>query len=284
MTAARDDELLRALGRAIEKQRLYMLYQPKVRLPDGSLAGVEALMRWEDPDLGAVEPSRFIPLAEEHGLIDELTLWGLRTILRQWLEWCDEGIDTGIAFNISALSLQHLDFPDLVERMCRGLSVPTDRLVLELTEGATQPLVKLMDTLTRFRIKGIGLAIDDFGTGYSSLMQLRQLPFTDVKLDQNFVADVQCSRDSRLIVQSIIDLAHGLGLIATAEGVETVDQLRTLAELGCNQAQGYLISPPIAPRALKAWLQAFRREWPRLIADELLALWGDVEANALSER
>ena len=95
-----------------------------------------------------------------------------------------KGIDTCIAFNISALSLEHLDFPDLVERMCRALGVPTDRLVLELTEGATQPLIKLMDTLTRFRIKGIGLAIDDFGTGYSSLMQLRQLPFTEVKIDQ----------------------------------------------------------------------------------------------------
>jgi EAL domain-containing protein (putative c-di-GMP-specific phosphodiesterase class I) len=273
MQAVSDDRLVRALGRAIEQQRLYMLYQPKVKLPSGSLAGVEALMRWEDPELGPVEPSRFIPLAEQHGLIDELTLWGLRTILRQWLEWCDEGIDTGVAFNISALSLQHLDFPDLVERMCRGLSVPTDRLALELTEGATQPLVKLMDTLTRFRIKGIGLAIDDFGTGYSSLMQLRQLPFTDVKLDQTFVADVHCSRDSRLIIGSITELAHGLGLVATAEGVETVDQLRTLAELGCDQAQGYLISPPIPPDQLRAWKQAFRREWPTLMADEKLALW-----------
>jgi EAL domain-containing protein (putative c-di-GMP-specific phosphodiesterase class I) len=273
MDSPAEDRLIRALGRALDQQRLYMLYQPKVRLPEGSLAGVEALVRWEDPDLGAVEPSRFIPLAEKHGLIDELTLWGLRTILRQWLEWCDEGIDTGIAFNISALSLQHLDFPDLVERMCRALSVPTDRLVLELTEGATQPLVKLMDTLTRFRIKGIGLAIDDFGTGYSSLMQLRQLPFTDVKLDQTFVADVHSSRDSRLIIRSITDLAHGLGLIATAEGVETVDQLRALTDLGCDQAQGYLICPPMAPEKLKSWRQSFRREWPVLMADERLALW-----------
>ena len=202
-----------------------MLYQPKVRLRDGALASVEALMRWDDPELGSVEPSRFIPLAEEHGLIDDLTFWGLRTILRQWLDWCDEGIDTKIAFNISALSLQHLDFPDLVERMCTGLDVPTDRLVLELTEGATQPLVKLMDTLTRFRIKGLGLAIDDFGTGYSSLMQLRQLPFTEVKIDRLFVMDLEQSRDSRLIVRAIADLAHGLGLTATAEGVETIEQL-----------------------------------------------------------
>jgi EAL domain-containing protein (putative c-di-GMP-specific phosphodiesterase class I) len=261
-----------------------MVYQPKVSLRDGGLTRVEALVRWDDPEFGPIAPSRFVPLAEEHGLIDDLTQWGLRTILRQWLDWCDEGLDTCIAFNISALSLQHLDFPDLVERMCRALEVPTDRLVLELTEGATQPLVKLMDTLTRFRIKGIGLAIDDFGTGYSSLMQLRQLPFTEVKIDQAFVADVTRSRDCKLIIQAITDLAHGLGLVATAEGVETIEQLRAVRELGCDVVQGYLISPPLDPAALKGWTSDFRRGWPAMIADARLALWGDVEADSLGQR
>jgi EAL domain-containing protein (putative c-di-GMP-specific phosphodiesterase class I) len=279
-----DKALLADLQRALKKQQLHMFYQPKVRVRDGTLVRVEALVRWDHPDLGAVEPSRFVPLAEEHGLIDDLTLWGLRTILRQWLDWRDEGIDTQIAFNISALSLQHLDFPDLVERMCAGLGVPTDRLVLELTEGATQPLVKLMDTLTRFRIKGIGLAIDDFGTGYSSLMQLRQLPFTEVKIDQAFVADLTHSRDCRLIVQAIADLAHALGLTATAEGVETLEQLRAVTELGCDLVQGYLVSPPLEPQALGVWKTAFRRAWPKMMAEEPLALWGDVEADALGER
>ncbi len=273
-----------SLERALEKQQLYMAYQPKVSLRDGSLKRVEALVRWEDPELGTVEPSRFIPLAEQHGLIDALTQWGLRTALRQWLEWRDQGIDTSIAFNISALSLEQLDFPDLVERMCRALDVPIDRLVLELTEGATQPLIKLMDTLTRFRIKGIGLAIDDFGTGYSSLMQLRQLPFTEVKIDQSFIADAARSRDCRLIIQSVADLAHGLGLTATAEGVETLDQLRLVRELGCDLVQGYLISPPLEPQDLKAWKQKFRRSWPAMIAEAPLALWGDVETDALGER
>jgi EAL domain-containing protein (putative c-di-GMP-specific phosphodiesterase class I) len=279
-----EERLLRALAAAIEKQQLHMFYQPNVRLRDGALMRVEALVRWDDPELGLVEPSRFVPLAEEHGLIDELTQWGLRTILRQWLDWCEEGIDTSIAFNISALSLQHLDFPDLVERMCRALDVPTDRLVLELTEGATQPLVKLMDTLTRFRIKGIGLAIDDFGTGYSSMMQLRQLPFTEVKIDQQFVADVPQSRDCRLIVQTIAELAHGLGLSATAEGVETPEQLQAVRELGCDLAQGYLIATPMPPEALGKWKKAFRSEWPKLMAAEPLTLWSDVEADALSQR
>ncbi len=276
-------QLLTSLQQALEDQRLHMVYQPKVTLREGKLARVEALVRWEDPELGTIEPSRFVPLAEQHGLIDDLTHWGLRTILRQWLDWCDEGIDTCIALNISALSLQHLDFPDLVERMCRALDVPTDRLVLELTEGATQPLVKLMDTLTRFRIKGIGLAIDDFGTGYSTLMQLRHLPFTEVKIDQAFVADIDRSRDCRLIVQAITDLAHALGLKATAEGVETVDQLRLVRELGCDLAQGYLIAQPLDPKALGPWKKKFRRAWPGLIEQEKLALWGDVETDSLSE-
>jgi EAL domain-containing protein (putative c-di-GMP-specific phosphodiesterase class I) len=284
MSRKHKDPLLAGLRRALGEQRLNMVYQPKVSLRDGSLIRVEALVRWADPELGPVDPSRFVRLAEDHGLIDDLTLWGLRTILRQWLDWCDEGLDTCIAFNISALSLQHLDFPDLVERMCRALEVPTDRLVLELTEGATQPLVKMMDTLTRFRIKGIGLAIDDFGTGYSSLMQLRQLPFTEVKIDQAFTADIARSRDCRLIIQAITELAHGLGLTATAEGVETVEQLRLVHELGCDLVQGYLISPPMPPAELKGWKKDFRRRWRELISGEELALWRNVKADALSER
>jgi len=276
--------LLASFEQALEEQRLHMVYQPKVALRDGCLKRVEALVRWDDPELGTVEPSRFVPLAERHGLIDPLTSWGLTTVLNQWLEWRDSGIDTCIAFNISALSLQHLDFPDLVERECQALGVPTDRLVMELTEGATQPLVKLMDTLTRFRIKGIGLAIDDFGTGYSSLMQLRQLPFTEVKIDQAFIADAEQSRDCRLIIQSIADLAHGLGLTATAEGVETVGQLRLVRELGCDVAQGYLISRPLEPQALKAWHAGFRRAWPEMIAEGKLALWDDVETDSLGQR
>ena len=281
MTSRPELALLEGFERALINHRLHMVYQPKVRLRDGNLMRVEALVRWDDPQFGSVAPSRFVPLAEKHGLIEELTQWGLRTTLRQWLKWCQQGIDTCLAFNISALSLEQLDFPDLVERMCRALGVPTDRLVLELTEGATQPLVKLMDTLTRFRIKGIGLAIDDFGTGYSSLSQLRQLPFSEVKIDQSFVADAVRSRDSRVIVQSVVDLAHGLGLTATAEGVETVEQLRLVRELGCDVVQGYLISYPLEPEALLPWKKEFKTRWPVLIGEEPLALWSDVEPDAL---
>ena len=281
MTPRPELALVEGFERALINHRLHMVYQPKVRLRDGALTRVEALVRWDDPQFGSVAPSRFVPLAEKHGLIEELTQWGLRTTLRQWLRWREQGIDTCLAFNISALSLEQLDFPDLVERMCRALDVPTDRLVLELTESATQPLIQLMDTLTRFRIKGIGLAIDDFGTGYSSLMQLRQLPFTEVKIDRFFVIDAVNSQESRLIIKAIVELAHGLGLTVTAEGVETREQLQSLGELGCDVAQGYLISQPLEPDSLMPWKQEFRGRWPELIEDEGLALWSYVEADAL---
>ena len=282
MTAA-DRKLLQSFEKALASQELRIVYQPKISLRDGRLTRVEALVRWDDPDMGPVSPSRFVPLAERHGLIDPLTEWGLRTTLRQWRTWRKQGLETRLAFNISAISLERLDFPDLVERLCREIEVPTDRLVLELTEGATQKLVKLMDTLTRFRIKGMGLAIDDFGTGYSSLLQLRQLPFTEVKIDRCFVADLPSAHDSRLIVRTIAELAHGLGLVATAEGVETIEQLRSVRELGCDVVQGYLISPPLEADELIPWEKDFKRRWPDLLSDEALELWGDVETNSLSE-
>ena len=283
MTAA-DRRLLESFAKALADQKLRLVYQPKVSLKDGRLTRVEALVRWDDPELGPVSPSRFVPLAEKHGLIDSLTEWGLRTTLRQWLIWREQGLETRLAFNISAISLQSLDFPDLVERICQEMDVPTDRLVLELTEGATQQFVKLMDTLTRFRIKGIGLAIDDFGTGYSSLLQLRQLPFTELKIDRCFVIDLPTAHDSRLIVRTIAELAHGLGLVATAEGVETIEQLRSVRELGCDVVQGFLIAPPLEPDELLGWNEGFKRRWPELLSDESLELWGDVEADALGER
>jgi len=265
MIAQADIGLLDGFERALINGRLRMVYQPKVSLVDGRLRRVEALVRWDDPELGAISPSKFVPLAEKHGLIDQLTHWGLRTTLRQWLSWREKGLDTCLAFNISALSLDHLDFPDLVERMCTALEVPTDRLVLELTEGATQPLVKLMDTLTRFRIKGIGLAIDDFGVGYSTLMQLRQLPFTELKIDRFFVDDAPTSKDSELIVKSIIDLAHGLGLTVTAEGIETAEQMILLRDLGCDVAQGFFVARPLEPNKVQDWIVEWRERWENLV-------------------
>ncbi|GAA4041662.1 hypothetical protein GCM10022281_23420 [Sphingomonas rosea] len=262
---AKERRLLDELEQALAAGALRLAYQPKVSVADGSLVRVEALVRWAHPVLGDVPPGRFVPLAEEHGLIGDLTQWALRTALRQWREWHAAGLDTDIAVNISAISLEQLDFPDLVERMCRALNVPTERLVLELTEGATQPLIKLMDTLTRFRIKGVGLAIDDFGTGYSGLIQLRKLPFTEIKIDRQFVTGLPTSHDDQVIVRSVIDLAHGLGLAVTAEGVETVEQLHALRSLGCDLVQGYLLAHPLEAGELIGWASRHKRRWKLLV-------------------
>ena len=216
--------------------------------------------------MGPVPPSRFVPLAERHGLIDELTQWGLRTSLRQWLAWQEDGIDTCLAFNISALSLDQLDFPDLVERMCRALGVPTERLVLELTEGATQPLVKLMDTLTRFRIKGIGLAIDDFGVGYSTPDAASPIAVhrgQDRPLLRRRRADLGRQRADR-------QMHHRPRPRPRPDGHRRRDRdpgaIRLLCELGCDVAQGYLIARPLEPEALKPWIAEWRKRWPTLIA------------------
>ena len=190
-----------------------------------------------------------MPLAERHGLIDPLTQWGLRTTLRQWLKWREQGPrhrTSPSTFRRCRSSIS--TFPDLVERMCRALEVPTDRLVLELTEGATQPLVKLMDTLTRFRIKGIGLAIDDFGTGYSiadaappaALHRSEDRPLLRSRRDRR-------PTTSLLIVKAIIDLAHGLGLTRPPKASRPRSSCVLLRELGCDVGQGYWIAQPLEP-------------------------------------
>jgi EAL domain-containing protein (putative c-di-GMP-specific phosphodiesterase class I) len=137
--------------------------------------------------------------------------------------------------------------------------VPADRLTIEVTEGATQHVIRLLDAITRFRIKGMGVALDDFGTGYSSLLQLRQLPYTELKIDRCFIIDAARDPEARLIVKSLIDLAHGLGLTATAEGVENEATRDVLVELGCDHAQGFLFAKPLAGKELALWILARSR-------------------------
>jgi len=257
-----------------------MRYQPKIRLCDGHVIGVEALMRWTEPDLGAMDPQEFVALAERNGLISELTEFGLGTTLQQWLVWRDLGLDIRVAFNISAMSLGHLDFPDFVEAMCVEAGVPTHQVMIELTEGATQPLINLMDTLTRFRIKGFRLAIDDFGTGYSSMMQLHQLPFTEVKIDRSFIIGAARAQDSRLIVKTIIDLAHGLGMVVTAEGIEEPEQVDLLRALGCDLAQGFLISQPMEAAEVAPWMEKFAVGWKEALRGGNLELWSHFDSDA----
>ena len=251
--AIAEERLATELELAIERQELHLVFQPKVELAGGRMCGVEALARWDHPSFGEIPPTTFIPVAERFGSIDALTDWVIRVALRQWCEWRDQGLTTGIAFNLSALTLRDVHFPDHLDRLCRLDGVPAERITVEVTEGATQHVTRLLDTLTRFRLKGFALSLDDFVTGYSSLLQLRQLPYTELKIDQCFVRDALRSRESRLIIDSVVGLAHGLGLTATAEGIEDAETLALLAGLGCDRGQGFLIAEPMRGAELVRW-------------------------------
>lgn len=234
--------------------QLYLMYQPKLDLRSGTITGVEALARWQHPRRGDIRPVDFIPVIEEHGLIDWFSEWALTTAARQWAEWCAKGLDLELAVNISAHNLRHVCFPDVVTSICVAERVPQERLTLELTEGATQEATKLMDTVSRFRLKGIGISLDDFGTGYGSLVQLRGLPFTELKIDRCFVSDLLVSADSRTITRGLIAMAHEIGLTVTAEGVEDHDTLVALQAFGCDKAQGFLIARPMTGDRLPLWV------------------------------
>jgi EAL domain-containing protein (putative c-di-GMP-specific phosphodiesterase class I) len=263
-----ENEMATALQLAVDRGELTLDYQPKLALAEGTVAGVEALARWEDGRFGSVPPAHFIPLAERAGIIDALTESVLRQALRQWLVWRDQGFELNIAVNISATTLRDVDFPDFLQHLCLLDGVPCEQITVELTEGATQHVVRLLDTLTRFRLKGMGVALDDFGTGYSSLLQLRQLPFTELKIDQCFVADAAVEEDSRLIVKSVIDLAHALGLTAVAEGVEDAETLALLRDLGCDHLQGFYIARPMNPGKLVPWIIESGERWQEIRVQE----------------
>jgi len=245
---------LSVLKRAADAGHLFLAYQPKLDLRSGEINSVEALARWHHPTLGDIEPSAFIPEAENAGLIDWFSEWALRTAIQQWSQWHSANISLEIAVNISALNLRHVGFPDLVSELCKKDGLEPRYLTLELTEGATQEATRLMDTTARFRLKGIGLSLDDFGTGYGSLIQLRQLPFTELKVDRAFVIDLLTSRDSRVITRGLIQIAHDMGLTVTAEGVEDLPTLDALAALGCDKAQGFVIAMPMPGDRLALWL------------------------------
>jgi EAL domain-containing protein (putative c-di-GMP-specific phosphodiesterase class I) len=240
---------------AIEAGEIFLLYQPKLDLRTGAICGAEALARWRGRSQSEVDPSVFIPKVEACGAIDLFSEWAIATAARQWTRWRAKGVEIDLAVNISALNLKHVRFPDLVTRICAEAGLPTERLTLELTEGATQESTRLMDTIARFRLKGIGISLDDFGTGYGSLCQLRMLPFTELKIDRSFVSDLPTSRDSRAITRGLIQIAHELGLGVTAEGVEDAATLEALAAFGCDRAQGFHIAKPMAGERIVPWLR-----------------------------
>ncbi|HXQ75323.1 MAG TPA: EAL domain-containing protein [Acidimicrobiales bacterium] len=253
--------LLGDLRTAIADNQLLLHYQPKANLETGEIQGVEALVRWQHPTLGLLPPGEFIPVAEHTGLIKPLTTWVLTTALCQCRQWLDEAHARGwnelsMAINLSTRSLLDDGFPEEVSAALDRWEIPPHLFELEITESAimTDPM-RARRLLTDLAELGVLIAIDDFGTGYSSLAYLKDLPVNQLKIDQSFVQNMHQDLNDAIIVRSVVDLGHNLGLQIVAEGVEDHETWDQLAQLGCDDAQGYFLAKPMAPGELMAWLE-----------------------------
>jgi diguanylate cyclase (GGDEF)-like protein len=247
--------LMADLHRAIDRDELFLVYQPKINLATGAITGVEALARWQHSKSGLIPPDQFIALAERSGFIKPLTLWVLEAALDQSRWWRAEGIDVPISVNLSPRTLHDVDFPERVAALLRTHGVTAEQLELEITESSIMvDPPRALDILTRLHRMGISLSIDDFGTGYSSLSYLKKLPANAVKVDKSFVIQMTQDESDAQIVRSTIDLAHNLGLKVIAEGVETEEAWGRLLALGCDEAQGYYVSRPLPAPELTQWL------------------------------
>jgi EAL domain-containing protein (putative c-di-GMP-specific phosphodiesterase class I) len=250
------------LAAGIEKREFTLFYQPKVSFQAedyGRVVGFEGLARWQHPKKGLVMPDKFIALAEATGQIGALTGGLMDCGLNELNRWTSDGREFSLALNLSPMMLDDSSLADRVLQKVNAASVDPARLTFEVTEsGAMADPSKTMEILTRMRLKGFELSIDDFGTGYSSLVQLYDLPFSELKIDRSFVADIERQEDANVIVRTLIDLAHNLSLQACAEGVETQAEWRRLMEFGCDRMQGYLFGRPMPAEDIAGWLES----WP----------------------
>jgi diguanylate cyclase (GGDEF)-like protein len=259
-----------ALYRALERKELRLVHQPIIDIDLGDVTGFEALMRWDMEDGTVIAPSEFIPIAEETGIIMPIGAWALLEALIHLRGWINEGIcsrDATMSVNVSSRQLHDPKFVAIVNEALMRSHIPADQLWLEVTESVmiTQP-EQALETLRSLSSLGVRIAIDDFGTGYSSLSFLQRFPIHRLKIDKSFVNNIATDQNSRTLVKTIIAMADSLALEVVAEGVETVQQLHALADLNCNQAQGYLISHPVSPQEIPAALIELNQvgKWPRL--------------------
>jgi EAL domain-containing protein (putative c-di-GMP-specific phosphodiesterase class I) len=253
--------LIAELRSAIEHDELELYYQPKIALDSGSVSGVEALVRWHHPERGLVPPDQFVPLAEQSGQVKALSRWVLNRALRQCREWALEGRPLKVAVNLSMRDLHDPALPATVAEMLRLWQVPASTLTIEITESTLMAdPVQALEIVRRLGRMGIRIAIDDFGTGYSSLAYLKRLPVDELKVDRAFVRQIARDANDVAIVRSTIGLAHDLGLTVVAEGIEDEASLDVLANLGCDEAQGYLFSRPLPASDLEKWLRS--STWP----------------------
>ncbi|HET7902353.1 MAG TPA: EAL domain-containing protein [Candidatus Nanopelagicales bacterium] len=243
-----------ALREALDHGGLELHYQPKVQLTDGSVVGVEALVRWRHPERGLVPPDEFVPLAERTGLVHKLTAWVLRAALDQVADWWRNGIEVPVAVNVSMRDLQDTDLAGLVVAELDAHGLPPHALVLEVTESVlVQDPGRAVGMLRELAELGVSSSLDDFGTGYSSLLLLEKLPVAEIKIDRSFVRTLDEEGDYSM-VRSIVGFAHGLGLSVVAEGVESAVSWKVLREMGCDVAQGYRVSRPLPAADATAWL------------------------------
>lgn len=246
------------LRRALEKNELLLYYQPKVNLYSGRVASMEALLRWQSPELGMVSPANFIPLAEETGLIEQIGEWVLRTACRQNKAWQDADLPPlTVAVNLSARQLRQPNITSLIRQVLRETGLGPRWLELEITESMVmQDVDRVTDILGELKGMGIYLAMDDFGTGFSSLSYLKRFPFDKLKIDQSFVRDITSDPDNAAIAKAVIAMAHSLHLKVIAEGVETEGQLNYLRAHGCDEMQGYYFSRPVPVAEFEQLLRA----------------------------
>jgi len=250
-----------SLRRALERREFVVHYQPQVSLNTGQIVGMEALVRWRHPELGLVAPMKFIPVAEETGLIVPIGEWVLQMACAQNKAWQEAGFPPlRVTVNLSARFFRRKDLMETVARILKETGLDPDYLELELTEGTTMENAEAtIRTLHELKEMGVHLSIDDFGTGYSSLSYLKRFPLATLKIDRLFVQDITTSSDGAVITLAIIAMAHSLGLKVIAEGVETEEQLAFLRAHRCDEMQGYLFSRPIPAEAFTQLLREGRR-------------------------
>ena len=252
--------IIASLRKALDRGEFRLMYQPRMSLADGSITGVEALLRWRSPDLGEISPAVFVPLAEESGLILTIGEWVLREACQQLKSWRQHGLaDISIGVNVSVLQLLRGNLSAYLQQVLEATGLPADRIELELTESMVmQNAEQATAVLNELRKLGVSLAIDDFGTGYSSLVYLKRLPIDTLKIDKEFIDDLTRDPDDEAITSTIITMGHSLGLNVIAEGVETELQLNFLRDRGCDEIQGYWLSKPIDGDGCLAFIRSWQ--------------------------
>jgi len=251
------------VAQALALGQLILYYQPVIEIATRRVKGVEALIRWAHPTRGILLPVDFLDDIVKEGLMPAMTEHVIATAINQAAKWHHAGENLTVSVNVTASSLLELSLPDRIANLCAQNEVPPELLILEVTETeAMRDVTRTMDVLLRMRIRNIGVSIDDFGTGHSSLRELQRMPFSEMKIDKSFVLDMASNRDNAVIVNSIVDLGHNLGLKTIAEGVEDVRIWRMLAERHCDFAQGFYMAKPMPAKEFARWLTNWRAASP----------------------